>query len=55
MEFYIICDGIERNVNDVEFIDIEEDDFGRDLMTYAFEGIVRKSYVKSYPSQTYEE
>lgn len=50
-EFHVICDGIERNVNDVEFIDVQEDELGRDLMTYAFDGFVRKSYVISRPSQ----
>jgi len=50
MNFYVTVNGQEVNVDEVEFIDIEEDLNGRDLMTFAFEGEVRKSYVRSYPS-----
>jgi len=39
------------DVEDVEFIDVEEDYNGRDLMTFAWEGEVHKSYVRSYPSR----
>lgn len=45
------CSGQEVNVKDVEFIDIEEDFNGRDLMTFEYKGEVGKSYVRSYPSQ----
>ena len=51
MTYYVTCSGQEVNVDDVEFIDIEEDFNGRDLMTFAYEGEVRKSYVRSYPSE----
>ena len=51
MNYYVTCNGQEMNVNEVEFIDIEEDLNGRDLMTFAYLGEVRKSYVRSYPAQ----
>ena len=51
MTYYVACSGQEVNVDDVEFIDIEEDFNGRDLMTFAYDGEVRKSYVRSYPSE----
>ena len=51
LNYYVTCNGQEVNVKDVEFIDIEEDFNGRDLMTFAYEGEVRKSYVRSYPAQ----
>lgn len=46
--YYVNVNGQEVNVSDVEFINIEEDLTGRDLMTFAFEGEVRKSYVTSH-------
>lgn len=51
MNYYVTCNGQEVNVKDVEFIDIEEDLNGRDLMTFAYNGEVRKSYVREYPAQ----
>lgn len=51
LSYYVTCSGQEINVKDVEFIDIEEDLNGRDLMTFAYLGEVRKSYVRSYPSE----
>ena len=51
MNYYVTCDGQEVNVKDVEFLDIEEDLNGRDLMTFAYEGEVRKSYVRTYPAE----
>lgn len=51
MNYYVTCSGQEVNVKDVEFIDIEEDFNGRDLMTFEYKGEVGKSYVRSYPSQ----
>lgn len=55
MTYYVTCSGQEVKVDDVEFIDIEEDLNGRDLMTFAYEGVVHKSYVRSYPSETYQD
>lgn len=49
--YYVNINGREVNVSDVEFINIEEDLTGRDLMTFAFEGVIRKSYVTSRPAE----
>jgi hypothetical protein len=53
LNYYVTCSGVEVNVNDVEFIDVEEDFNGRDLMTFQYNSEVRKSYVRSYPSDDY--
>ena len=49
--YYVNINGREVNVSDVEFINIEEDLTCRDLMTFAFEGVIRKSYVTSHPAE----
>jgi predicted thioredoxin/glutaredoxin len=41
----VIVDGEYIPVDDVDFIDIEEDISGRDLMTFIYENQKRKSYV----------
>lgn len=49
--YYVTCNGQEINVDDVEFLDIEEDFNGRDLMTFGYQGEVHKSYVRTYPRE----
>lgn len=51
VNYYVTCNGQEVNVDNVEFIDIEEDLNGRDLMTFGYQGEVHKSYVRTYPSE----
>lgn len=36
------------SVKDVTFIDIEEDIQGRDIMTFEYNGEIRKSYIVAY-------
>jgi hypothetical protein len=54
MTYYVTCSGQEIDVEKVEFIDVEEDFNGRDLMTFAYQGEVHKSYVRAYPSEDLE-
>ena len=42
---YVIVDGEFISTEDVEFINIEEDISGRDLMTFIYKNQERKSYV----------
>ena len=41
--------GEEVDVDDVEFVDIEEDESGRDLMTFVYLNQEFKSYVIHHP------
>lgn len=42
---YVIIDGEFISTENVEFVNIEEDITGRDLMTFIYENQERKSYV----------
>jgi hypothetical protein len=44
----VIVDGEYIPVKDVEFINIEEDINGRDLMTFIYKNQERKSYVVNH-------
>lgn len=49
MRTFVKVDGedIPSNSKKIKFIDIEEDIYGRDLMTFEFQGNTYKSYVFS--------
>ena len=42
---YVMVDGNKISVNNVKFLDIEEDRYGVDLMTFELDGEVHKSYI----------
>jgi len=42
---YVIVDGEKIRVDETEFINIEEDMQGRDLMTFKYKGIQYQSYI----------
>jgi hypothetical protein len=42
---YVMVDGNKISVKNVKFIDIEEDRYGVDLMTFELDGEVYKSYI----------
>jgi hypothetical protein len=42
---YVLVDGNKISVKKIKFIDIEEDRFGVDLMTFEYKGRVLKSYI----------
>lgn len=44
----VIVDGEYIPVDDVEFVNIEEDISGRDLMTFIYQDQERKSYVVTH-------
>lgn len=44
-EPYVVVNGERVLVKDVEFLNIEEDIFGRDVMTFEYKGEVYKSNV----------
>ncbi len=42
---YVMVDGNKISVKNVKFLDIEEDRYGVDLMTFELDGEVYKSYI----------
>jgi predicted thioredoxin/glutaredoxin len=46
---YIMLDGEEIRLDNVEFLNIEEDISGRDLITFKHEGVTHQSYVVHRP------
>lgn len=47
---YVMLNGEEIRLDNVEFLNIEEDMNGRDLVTFKHEGETRQSYVIHRPS-----
>jgi hypothetical protein len=46
-ETYVVVDGEQYSLNynpDIEFINVEEDISGKDLITFAYKGKIRKSF-----------
>lgn len=50
MRSKVIVHREEIDVDDVEFVDIEEDSSGRDLMTFEYQGQEYKSYIIHRPN-----
>ena len=48
---YVILDGKEIRLDNVEFLNVEEDSNGRDLITFEHEGERHQSYVILRPNQ----
>ena len=46
---YIILDGEEIRLTEVEFLNVEEGIDGRDLITFMYEGETHQSYVVHRP------
>ena len=46
---YIMLDGEEIRLTEVEFLNVEEDIGGRDLITFMYEGETHQSYVVHRP------
>ena len=46
---YIMLDGEEIRLDNVEFLNIEEDISGRDLITFKHEGVTHQTYVIHRP------
>jgi archaellum component FlaG (FlaF/FlaG flagellin family) len=44
-EFFVLVDGEQVDLADTEFVDIEEDSLGRDLMTFNYKEATYKSLV----------
>jgi hypothetical protein len=42
---YVLVNGEEILLDDVEFLNIEEDVSGRDLVTFTYNGETKKSFV----------
>jgi hypothetical protein len=42
---YVLVNGEEILLDDVEFLNIEEDISGRDLVTFEYNGEIKKSFV----------
>lgn len=51
MKSKVIVQGEEIDVDDVEFVDIEEDWSGRDVMTFVWQGQEFKSYIIVRPNK----
>ena len=47
---YVFVKGEEIRLDNVEFLNVEEDMNGRDLVTFKHEGETRQSYVINRPS-----
>ena len=47
---YIILNGEEIRLDNVEFLNIDEDISARDHVTFEYEGARHKSYVKTKPN-----
>ena len=46
---YVMLDGEEIRLTEVEFLNVEEDICGRDLITFMYEGETHQSYVVHRP------
>ncbi len=46
---YVMLDGEEIRLTEVEFLNVEEDISGRDLITFMYEGETHQSYVVHRP------
>ena len=46
---YVMLDGEEIRLTEVEFLNVEEDIGGRDLSTFMYEGETHQSYVVHRP------